>query len=101
MLKVENGALADVEQGDLRMNELTPFNMALHPGDHTLVIGTGSAGLTVLNISQQTSSPPTLSLAPGALAIQCAYNATINHIAFFQNKSFAIAHAPCCFLDLT
>lgn len=66
MLKVENGALADTEQGDLRMNEVTPFNMALHPGDHTLVVGTGSAGVKVLDVAQQTSGPPTLTLVSGA-----------------------------------
>lgn len=69
MLKVENGALVDTEQGDLCMNEVTPFNMVLHPQDHTLVVGTGSAGLKVLDVAQQTSSPPTLSLAPGALQV--------------------------------
>lgn len=72
MLKVENGALADTEQGDLRMNEVTPFNMALHPQDHTLVVGIGSAGLKVLVVAQQTGSPPVLSLAPGALEIHSA-----------------------------
>ena len=66
MLKVENETLADTEQGDLRMNELTPFNMALHPEGHTLIVGTGSAGLKVLDVEQQTSSPPTLNFAPGA-----------------------------------
>lgn len=47
------------------MNEVTPFNMALHPEDHTLVVGTGSAGLKVLDIVQQTSSPPTLNFSAG------------------------------------
>ena len=65
VLKVENAALADAEQGDLRMNELTPFNMMLHPEGRARIVGTGSAGLTVLDITQQDSNPPTLSFAQG------------------------------------
>lgn len=65
VLKVENGLLADAEQGDLRTNELTPFNMALHPQDQTLVIGVGSAGLQVISVVQQSGSAPQLKMAPG------------------------------------
>ncbi|KAL3133969.1 hypothetical protein ABBQ32_008413 [Trebouxia sp. C0010 RCD-2024] len=70
VLKVENGSLAETEQGDIRMNELTPFNMALHPEGHTLVVGVGSAGLKVLDIIQQATEQPTLSFAPESEAQQ-------------------------------
>lgn len=65
VLKAEHGSLSETEQGDVHMNELTPFNMALRPKDHTLVVGLGSAGLKVLEIAQQATGPPTLSFAPG------------------------------------
>ena len=65
VLKVENGSLSDKEQGDLRTNELTPFNMALHPSSRTVVVGVGSAGLQVIDVMQQPGSAPTLTLAPG------------------------------------
>jgi len=65
VLKVENGSLSDKEQGDLRTNELTPFNMALHPSSQTVVVGVGSAGLQVIDVMQQPGSAPTLTLAPG------------------------------------
>lgn len=65
VLKVENAVLADAEQDKLRMNEMTPFNMALHPEVHTLIVRTGSAGLTDLDLTQQHSNPPILSLAQG------------------------------------
>ncbi|KAL3143513.1 hypothetical protein ABBQ38_002318 [Trebouxia sp. C0009 RCD-2024] len=70
VLKVENGSLADTEQGDMHMNELTPFNMALHPEGHTLVVGVGSAGLKVLDIIQQATEQPSLSFAPESEAQQ-------------------------------
>ena len=98
MLKIENGALADTEQGDLRMNEVTPFNMALHPQDHTLVIGTGSAGLTVLDITQQTSSPPTLSLAPGAVQFAMHIQCNIQYMLHIFRRGampFYIHHVAC------
>lgn len=63
VLKVENGSLSDKEQGDLRTNELTPFNMALHPNGQTVVVGVGSAGLQVIDVMQQPGSAPTLTLA--------------------------------------
>ena len=72
VLKVENGSLADAEQGDLRTNELTPFNMALHPHDQTLVIGVGSAGLQVISVVQQSGSAPQLKMAPGKHLISFA-----------------------------
>ncbi len=65
VLKVENGSLLDKEQGDLCTNELTPFNMALHPNGQTVVVGVGSAGLQVIDVVQQTGSAPTLTLAAG------------------------------------
>ena len=65
VLKVENGSLSDKEQGDLRTNELTPFNMALHPSSQSVVVGVGSAGLQVIDVMQQPGSAPTLTLAPG------------------------------------
>lgn len=65
VLKVENGSLIDNEQGDLRTNELTPFNMALHPDGQTLVVGVGSAGLKVLDVVQQSGSPPSLQFTQG------------------------------------
>lgn len=56
----------------MHMNELTPFNMALHPEGHTLVVGVGSAGLKVLDIIQQATEQPSLSFAPGACQTQKA-----------------------------
>ena len=68
VLKVENGCLMDKEQGDLRTNEVTPFNMLLHPEGQTLLVGVGSAGLKVIDVRQQSGSPPTLHFAQGTAA---------------------------------
>lgn len=70
VLKVENGCLTDKEQGDLRTNEVTPFNMLLHPEGQTLLVGVGSAGLKMIDVRQQSGSPPTLHFAQETAAQQ-------------------------------
>lgn len=63
VLKVENGSLADHEQGNLRTSESTPFNMCLHPDGQTVLVGLGSAGQKVLEVLPQSSGAPNLQFA--------------------------------------
>ena len=70
VLKVENGSLADHEQGNLRTSESTPFNMCLHPDGQTVLVGLGSAGQKVLEVLPQSSGAPNLQFAQGTLHAQ-------------------------------
>lgn len=81
VVKVAEHALLDNEEGSVRTGEVTPFNMAVHPAGHSMLLGLGSAGLNILNIQAAANGPPTLTFAEGAasrpyvLLLVCVQNA--------------------------
>lgn len=65
LLEVAEHSLLDQERGSLKTDEVTPFNMAVHPAGRSVVLGLGSAGIRVLDLQEAASGPPTLAYAEG------------------------------------
>ena len=65
LLEVASHALLDQETGSLRTDEVTPFNMAVHPAGQSVLLGLGSAGVRVRQLQEASSGPPTLTYAEG------------------------------------
>lgn len=65
LLEVAEHSLLDQERGSLKTDEVTPFNMAVHPAGQSVVLGLGSAGIRLLDLQEAASGPPTLAYAEG------------------------------------